>query len=177
MLKDYFIFSVKSLRKRKLRSWLTMLGIVIGITAVVSLIGMVQGLKAAISSQFGDLGTDKLAIQASSGFGPPGTAVVKPLTKDNLEKIKKVDGVKLAAGRLIRSSKLENDDHVQVGFSASMPDGDARRLIEDAQNLEAEKGRLLRDGDSKKIVIGNNLGQKDIGLGKQIIVGSKALIE
>ncbi len=177
MLKDYFIFSIKSLRNRKLRSWLTMIGIIIGITAVVSLIGMGQGLKAAISSQFGNLGTDKLAIQASSGFGPPGTAVVKPLTKDNLEKIKKVNGVKIAAGRLIRSSKLENDNHLQVGFSASMPDGDARRLIEDAQNLEAEKGRLLRDGDSKKIMIGNNLGQKDIGLGKQIIVGSKVLID
>src|SRR3989344_2950552 len=177
MIKDYFIFSIKNLRNRKLRSWLTMIGIIIGITAVVSLIGMGQGLKSAISLQFGDLGTDKLAVQASSGFGPPGTGVVKPLTKDNLEKIKKVNGVKIAAGRLIRSGKLEHDNHVGSGFAASMPDGEARRLIEDAQNLEADAGRLLKDSDSKKVVLGNNLGQENAGFGKKLVVGSKVLIQ
>ena len=80
MIKDYLIFSVKHIRTRKLRSWLTMIGIIIGITAVVSLIGIGQGLKVAISSQFGDIGTDKLAVMASGGMGPPGTGVVTPLT-------------------------------------------------------------------------------------------------
>src|SRR3989344_2268250 len=177
MIKDYFVFSVKNLRNRKLRSWLTMIGIIIGITAVVSLIGMGQGLKTAISLQFGDLGTDKLAVQASGGFGPPGTAVVKPLTKDNLEKVKKVSGVKIAAGRLIRPGKLEHDDNAGFGYAASMPDRDARRLIQEAQNLEAESGRLLKDGDKGKVMLGSNLGQEDAGLGKQIVVGSKIIIE
>ena len=177
MLKDYFIFSINNLRHRKLRSWLTMIGIIIGITAVVSLIGLGQGLKAAISSQFGDLGTDKLTVQASSGFGPPGTDVVKPLTKDNLKKIEKVNGVKVAAGRLIRGGKLEYNDHVGFGMAATMGQGDARKLIESAMNLEAEKGRLLRDGDSKKVMLGNNFGQEDTEFGKQIVVGSKVLIQ
>jgi len=39
MIKDYLIFSFNSLKSRKLRSWLTVLGILIGITAVVALIG------------------------------------------------------------------------------------------------------------------------------------------
>jgi putative ABC transport system permease protein len=177
MLKDYFIFSIKNLRGRKLRSWLTMIGIIIGITAVVSLISIGEGLKVAISSQFGDIGTDKLAIMASGGLGPPGTGVVTPLTKDNLKKIEQVNGVKITAGRLIRSSKLEYNDHVKFGMAASMADGDARKLIESALNLEAEKGRLLRDGENKKTVLGNNLGQKNAGFGKQILVDSKVLIE
>ena len=177
MIKDYFIFSIKNLRNRRLRSWLTMLGIVIGITAVVSLIGMGQGLKMAILSQFGSLGTDKLTVQASGGMGPPGTAVVKPLTKDNLDKIGKVNGVNLAAGRLIRSGKLEHDGKAAFGYAASMADGEARKLMESSMNLKAESGRLLKDGDTKKVMLGSNLGKENAGLGKQIVVGSKVLVQ
>ncbi len=45
MIKDFFFISFKSLSRRKLRSWLTMIGIFIGIAAVVSLIGLGQGLR------------------------------------------------------------------------------------------------------------------------------------
>ncbi len=177
MLKEYFIFSVENLRNRKLRSWLTMIGIVIGITAVVSLIGIGQGLKVAISSQFGDIGTDKLAVMASGGMGPPGTGVVTPLTKDNVKKIEQVNGVKNAVGRLTRNGKLVYNDHAAFGMVASMAEGDDRKLIEEALNLEAGKGRLLRDGDIKKTVLGSNLGEENAGFGKQIVVDSKVLIQ
>ncbi len=177
MIKDYFVFSIRNLRNRGLRSWLTMIGIIIGIAAVVSLIGIGQGLKVAISSQFGDIGTDKLAVMASGGMGPPGTGVVTPLTKDNVDKIEQVNGVKNAVGRLTRSGKLEYNDNVAFGMAASMAEGEDRKLIEEALNLEAGEGRLLRDGDSKKTVLGSNLGEENAGFGKQIVVGSKVFIQ
>jgi len=177
MLKDYSRFAINGIKNRKLRSWLTMIGIIIGITAVVSLIGIGQGLKVAISSQFGDIGTDKLTVMASGGMGPPGTGVVTPLTKDNAKKIEQVNGVKTAIGRLTRSIKLEYNDHISFGMAASMAEGDGRKLIESAMNLEAEKGRLLRDGDTKKTVLGNNFGEKDSQFEKQISVGSNVLIQ
>jgi putative ABC transport system permease protein len=177
MLKDFFIYSVKNLRKRKLRSWLTMIGIIIGITSVVSLISIGQGLEVAISSQFGSMGTDKLTVMASGGMGPPGTGVVKPLTKDNLKKIEQVSGVDIAVGRLIRSGKLVYNHNAQFGYAASMAEGDGRKVVEEAMDLKAEKGRLLRDGDSKKTVIGFNLGKDDKLFGKQIIVGSTVQIQ
>ena len=152
-----------------------MLGIIIGITAVVSLIGMGEGLKAAITSQFGMLGTDKLTVTATGGFGPPGTAVVKPLTRNNVKKINKINGVEEVAGRLIRAGKLEFNDVVSFGYAASMPDGDMRKMVEEALNLKASNGRLLRDGDTKKIVIGSKLGKDELN-GKKITVGSKILI-
>ncbi len=177
MLKDYFVFSISNLRHRKLRSWLTMIGIIIGITAVVSLISIGEGLKVAISSQFGSIGTDKLTILASGGFGPPGTGVVTPLTKDNLKKIEQVRGVKIAVGRLAESIKMEYNDHVKFGMATNMVEGERRKLIVSVLNLEAGKGRLLRDGDSKKTILGNNLGEADAGFEKQIVLGSKMLIE
>ena len=177
MLKDYSRFAINGIKNRKLRSWLTMIGIIIGITAVVSLIGIGQGLKVAISSQFGDIGTDKLTVMASGGMGPPGTGVVTPLTKDNVKKIGQVNGVKVAVGRLARSIKIEYNDNVKFSMTASMAEGDGRKLIESAMNLEAEKGRLLEDGDRKKTVLGNNLGDENAGFGKQITSGSNVLIQ
>jgi ABC-type antimicrobial peptide transport system permease subunit len=52
MLSEYFFLAFKNLKKRGIRSWLTMLGIFIGIAAVVSLISLGQGLETAITGQF-----------------------------------------------------------------------------------------------------------------------------
>ena len=66
-----------------------MIGIFIGIAAVVSLIGLGEGLRNAITGQFGFLGTDVLSIQASglAIAGPPGTGTANPLSDDLAEKI------------------------------------------------------------------------------------------
>src|SRR3989338_3975583 len=101
MLKDHLSFALGNLRNRRLRSWLTMIGIFIGIAAVVSLIGLGEGLRSAINSQFGFLGTDILSVTASGGFGPPGTGVVNPLSEKELNKIKDIAGIEATAGRII----------------------------------------------------------------------------
>jgi len=81
MIKDYMYLSYDSLIHRGLRSWLTIIGIFIGITAVVSLISLGEGLRLTISSQFNFLSTDILTVQASGlNYGPPGrTSVLLPL--------------------------------------------------------------------------------------------------
>ena len=73
MIKDFFVLSLNNLKRRRLRSWLTMIGIFIGIAAVVALISLGQGLQNYIGEEFEKLGADKIIIQ-SKGFGPPGTA-------------------------------------------------------------------------------------------------------
>ena len=176
MFLDYLRLALRNLARRRLRSWLTMIGIIIGITAVVSLVGLGEGLRVAIASQFGDLGTDKLTIQASSGFGPPGTAAVKPLTKSNLERIDRVNGVQVTAGRIIEAGRLRFNDEVQFGYAVSMPDGDSRKLVEDAMGFEAESGRLLEDGDSGDILIGGGVAEIDFD-GENIRVGSRVLVQ
>src|SRR5512137_2815827 len=94
MLKDYVRFSFNSLKHRKLRSWLTMIGIFIGIAAVVSLIGLGEGLRIAITSQFGFMGTDVISIHASGlSMGPPGAGAVDPLEDTLKAKIENINGV------------------------------------------------------------------------------------
>lgn len=178
MLKDYFIYSVRNLRHRGLRSWLTMIGIFIGIAAVVSLIGLGEGLRVAIGSQFGFLGPDILSVQASglAFAGPPGTAVVEPLNDKLADKISKINGVEAAFNRYIESVAMEFNDRQEIRFAASVPEGESRKIFETMVNLKAEKGRLLKEGDSKKAVLGNNF-KEDSAFGKGVKVGDKILIK
>lgn len=176
MLYDYARLAVSSLIKRKLRSWLTMIGIFIGIAAVVSLIGLGEGLRNAITSQFGNLGADIISVQASgTQFGPPGSGAVTPLRVGLEEKIANIDGVDFAIPRLITSGRMEFNDRYAIGYAASMPDDPYRKEIESQVGLKIESGRLLKDGDNNKVVLGNNFKKDDI-FGKPIAVGDKVII-
>lgn len=161
MLQDYFRLAYRSAKKRKLRSWLTMLGIFIGIAAVVALVSLSQGLKAAITEQFISLGSDKIIVQGiSSGFGPPGTGVEVPLTIDDEEIVEKVKGVEIAVGRLVRSVRAEFKEEVGYSYAISLPeDNEEIQLAIEANNYKIEQGRLLEKGDRNKAMIGNDLAK------------------
>ncbi|MBW2988684.1 ABC transporter permease [Candidatus Woesearchaeota archaeon] len=177
MLKDYFLFSFNNLKSRKLRSWLTMLGIFIGIAAVVALIGLGEGLRVAINSQFGFLGADLMMITTGGAHGPPGTTIVEvPFTKSNVGQIESVGGVRMAAGRIANQIKMGYNDKTSFSIATSMPDGEDRRDIEEAINYEAAKGRLLDDGDKYAAVIGSSLADEKT-FGKEIMPGSKIELE
>ncbi|MBW2981477.1 ABC transporter permease [Candidatus Woesearchaeota archaeon] len=174
---EYFKFAVDNLKHRKVRSWLTMLGIFIGIASVVSLIGLGEGLRAAINSQFGFLGADIISVTATGGFGPPGAGVIDPLTDKELTAIERVQGVEGAAGRIIETGKLVYNKKVGFGYAASVPDGEDREIVEHIQNMEAQKGRLLKDGDKGVVVLGSNFLENEEMFGKIIDVGSKVQIQ
>jgi putative ABC transport system permease protein len=55
---DMVRFSIGNLSQRGLRSWLTILGIVIGVAAVVSILSIGAGMQQTISAQLGGLGSD-----------------------------------------------------------------------------------------------------------------------
>ena len=177
MIRDYAAFSFKSLKSRRLRSWLTMIGIFIGIAAVISLIGLGEGLRIAITSQFGFLGPDVLSVQASgiAFAGPPGTAVATPLSDDLPDKIEKINGVESSFPRYLETITFEFNDVQDITIAASVPDGEDRKTLEKMVNLKADEGRLLKDGDNKKIVVGSNFKEED-KFGKGIRTGDKVLI-
>ena len=177
MLKDYLRLAIMSLTNRKMRTYLTMIGIFIGIAAVVSLIGLGQGLRVAITSQFGFLGTDVLSVQASglTMAGPPGSAVTEPLTKDLIDKVRKVQGVEAAFPRYIQTGTLEFNDIQGIGFAMSVPDGEDRKTIEKMLNLKTSQGRLLKDGDGRKVLLGSSYAEND-DFGKPINAGDRILL-
>lgn len=156
-----------------------MLGIFIGIAAVVALISLSQGLKAAVNQQFINLGTDKLVIQAASaGFGPPGTAVADPLTKKDKNVIDKVKGVDIAVGRLIRIVQLEFKDEQRYTYAVTMPeDQRARNLVMEANNYKISQGSLFSKNDKSQILIGastaENLFDQELALRDKLTIQGK----
>lgn len=159
-MKDYFLLAIRNLKRRGLRSWLTLLGIVIGITTVVSLITLGSGLQAAVNSQFGVSSTQVITVQAGgiTGYGPPGTGVSNPLERDDADAIEKISGVEAAIPRNIEPlSKISYRGIDAPGFSMSLPDKQQELdLGYELLDLKAEKGRLMRETDNKKILLGYN---------------------
>ena len=170
---DYVKLGIKNLQKRQLRSWLTMIGIFIGIATVVSLIALGQGLKDAVSAQFSTLGTDRLIIQAKGGggFGPPGQGAPTPLTEKDLRIVARSQYVSVAAGRLIKGVAVQYNDKQSVQFIVSLPDDQAQRdLVLSLQNVRVDQGRLPRREDGNRVAIGADYLKPDL-FGRPIIVG------
>jgi len=171
------MLAVANLFHRKLRSWLTMIGIFIGIAAVVSLISLGQGMKDAIFSQFSALGSDNIIIQAKQAtFGPPGSSAANPLTKDDRNIIKKSRGVELVATRLIKAVQLDFDKKTFFRYAATFPDdSDGRNFLIERFKFKIEKGRFIEIGEKNKIIVGQNYAAEPV-LDRELRVGDKLSI-
>jgi len=178
MIKDYFSLALKNLRKRGIRSWLTLLGIFIGIVAIVSLITLGNGLKSAVNSQFEVSSTQIITVQAGGlAYGTPGSTVVTSLTKQDVEAIERLSTIEFAIPRNIEFIKQEYNDRVEFGYVASIIDGRENDMYE-AMDFKSEKGRLLKTGDLGKIVIGFNIESEDKnGFDKNLKIGKSISIE
>jgi len=164
MIKDYLKFALKSIFTRKLRSWLTIIGIFIGIATVVALIAVGQGMKAAVTEQFEELGTNKIIVTggggaAASTFGA-GLAS-NPITEDDLEVVRDTRGVDVAAGMITRIAGVEFGDETKNSWVSGMPTDESSEVIEDIQSFKVIEGRELEDGDGYVALVGYNLLYED----------------
>jgi len=181
MIKDYVSMSARNVRKRGIRSWLTMIGIFIGIAAVVSLISLGDGLQNAITGQFDTLDPNKLTVtNVETGFGPPGSTAVQKLTKHDLELIEDIGGVRLAVARLIRVVEVEYNDVSRFRYVTNIPEEQEDiDLVYDSLNVKPAQGSLLDRRDKGQIVLGNSFIEEDsfgreIRVGKRINVGGES---
>ena len=178
MIQDLFSISFNSMKKRKLRSWLTLLGIFIGIAAVVSLISLGDGLRTAITGQFGSLSIDTLTIQnAETGFGPPGSTAITKLNSHDLKLIESVNGVKIVIPRLIRVVKIEYNQKIGFNYLGNLPEEKEKLdFIYKNLNTKTQEGRLLNLNDKGKVVLGSAVVPED-RFDKKIQIGSKITIQ
>lgn len=167
--------AVRNIGKRKKRTALTMLGIFIGIAAVVALISLGQGLQQSINEQFEKVGADKIQIQAKEvGFG--GQFAPGQLKKHDLELISKTHGVSQTAGIIFRASQVEYNNLQRTATLLSMPTKEQEvKLAIAFTTLESAQGRLLTSKDKNKAAIGNNLATKKVFL-RNVQLGDKLTI-
>jgi len=93
-IKEYIRIAIRNLRTRRLRSWLTMIGIVIGVFLVMSLLSLSEGIKTAVMQQLKMMGKDLIIIIPGELTNLATTmAGGLELTDDDIKAIKKAEGV------------------------------------------------------------------------------------
>jgi putative ABC transport system permease protein len=155
-----------------------MLGIFIGIAAVVSLITLGSGLQTAITGQFATLSVDTLTISnTGTGFGPPGSTAVEKLNENDMELVERVSGVEIVVPRLIRVVSVEFNGGRDFRYIGSVSqDKEKMDFIYTSLGIKTQKGRMLDVSDVGKIVVGSDFLDEN-AFGKSARVGSKLKIE
>lgn len=141
MIEEFFRISFKNIRNKGLRSWLTVLGIVIGIAAIVSLISLGQGLKDAIDAQFSILGSNLVYVQAGGSMMSAFSGGTSKLTDHDIKLIKGVAGVDLAAGMIAKNAKIKFRDEVIYATVVGIDSGDAQDILLDGTGIKIEAGQ------------------------------------
>jgi len=173
---DLFRLAVRSIGKRKKRAALTMLGIFIGIAAVVALVSLGQGLQDTINAQFEKAGADKIMIQAKDPAGV-GEKAPGAMTSHERDLIGRVNGVAQTAGMVFRAGKITFNNIQRVQFLIGVPTDKAELdLAYNFTTLEVEQGRKVTHKDKNKAAVGYKLANNNV-FGKNLAVGDKIDLE
>ena len=174
MLYDLIFLALKNLQRRKLRAWLTTLGVVIGIASVVSLITIGTGMEKAVAESFAKMGKDKLMIFPGKLAGSvPGTLFMgKPFTLEDANRIEKLPDVKVAVPIMFTLSTAVYHGEKYPVVVYGLPPEKMSKMGGMGYSLYA--GRLLRKRDEHACIIGYKLA-KDV-FSDEIKVGSKLKI-
>jgi putative ABC transport system permease protein len=175
MLKDFFNLAIENITHRKVRSWLTILGIVVGIAAVVALVALGQGLQYTVDQQFIKIGSDKITINSKGSTGFGGSGSNNMLVEKDLETVRRTSGVFMAAERLVKTGKVQFNDKTKYLSIQGIPLDETRLIMDETQQYDPEIGRTLRQGDKNKILIGPELA-KETTFGRAININDKLTI-
>ena len=142
---ESFTIAIRSLAANKLRSSLTMLGIIIGVGAVIAIMAGGRGMENYVTSTLEDLGTDVLYVTPVNPDAPGAAAMapgyaISTLTLDDAEAIARIPSVLGVAPT--------NENFVELTFGdesiASVIEGTTPEFIE-AMGYEMASGQFLSE--------------------------------
>lgn len=176
---EYIRLALRALRTNKIRSILTMLGIIIGVASVILLVSIGTGIEAYVANQFTSLGSNKIFVLPGKvdlrrlGGGP-----VVPVSKFELEDIERLQRESDAIVAITPTAVKNGTIAYQGNFVATEIVGVWANYFQIA-NFTVEKGSLLAQSDvertRKVIVLGSQpahdlFGDTD-GVGRWVTIG------
>jgi putative ABC transport system permease protein len=156
--------ALSAIRSHRLRSFLTMLGIIIGVASVICVIAMVQGLTKSITDQFAGLGTSTLTLEAYTPIEDMLRGKQNRLRVEDLHELQaRVDGISHITPIVpVPSSSVSYGSQTATGQFLGTTQG-----LMDVQQLFPQSGRFLTrsDDDSRRrvVVLGDKM-RKDLEL-------------
>lgn len=151
--------ALKSIKGNKVRAFLTMLGIIIGVSSVIVMVAIGQGSTKEVQDQIGSLGTNVLTVSVT------GSDVT--FKEEDANQIQDVNGVEAIAptisGRVTVKNGQTNAQVSMIGTTSSYLD---------VRDLQLQSGRFIADLDnenhSKIAVLGSDTAQTLFGLGDPV---------
>lgn len=144
-------YSLRNLKHRKGRSFLTVFSILIGIATIFIFISFGYGLYNYVDEMSSSSSADKLLIAAKGGTMGLGSNI--ELTEDDLDEVLKSSGVTDAVGMYVKTSLIKKKNEQIYSFLIAY-DSD-KDFVMEMFNVGIEKGRIIQSGD-KGIVAGYN---------------------
>lgn len=159
--------ATSSLWANKVRAFLTMLGIIIGISSVIILVGIGQGTKQQVASQIESLGTNLITVNITGNRN-------KAISEQEIDELKKKDGIKDIAPVLSENNvdvKAENNS-TATNIQSTTPS------YSNTKKVGVQMGRFINEIDLenrfKVAVVGVEVAQELFGstnvLGKDISI-------
>ena len=170
--KESVRMALQSIRERKLRSVLTVTGIVIGIAAIVSMVSIGDGTNKYIQEQFEQLGANNIIISSISFQAAPLGG--ESLTESDLGLVKSVRGVEKAIPMLYTTTPVTYKDVTLTTMIIALNSDEAMDLFEGSQ-FDIESGRWIRSGDKYVVTLGKLAAEENFG--REINVRDKVMIK
>ncbi len=173
--------AIASIRAHALRSFLTMLGIIIGVASVICVIALVQGLSQSISQQFQDLGSNTLTLRADKPFEDALRGKRNRLRVSDLEQLKfRVEGIKNVTPVVFAGGRGGADVRNGANIAQGQMFG-TTASYQEVQQTFPKHGRFLTESDDttrRRVVVLGEQMRRDLKLpenpvGKFIQIGSE----
>ncbi len=161
IFKQSFKMSIQNIKGNKMRSFLTMLGIVIGVAAVIGLITLVQGVSDQILSEFSGLGAGTISVNAI------GTAMKSGLTNNDIETLKQIDGVSGISPTVSLTSTAVMNNEVYDKVTV-----EGKAVVYFLENDAIDSGRAFSEADmdgNSRVCIVDETFIKKVLQGQQVI--------
>ncbi|MBK6431776.1 MAG: ABC transporter permease [Anaerolineae bacterium] len=150
--------AVTALTVHKMRSILTMLGVVIGVAAVIALVAVGQGAQAQIINQFQALGSNLLTVSAGTNFGFSRSGLqqnTRPLTDKDVEAIRAL----ATAVKLVAPDYSANATVVYQGKTTNTSISGVTADYATVRNWSVDRGRFVSAQDTSNLALVVVLGQ------------------
>lgn len=164
MLRDLTLLALRNLTAHKARSALTLIGIAIGMTAVVALVSLSLGAQRAIERQFAKLGADVIFVVPAGGLGEP-----RPAQLD-LSLLKNIAGVRSVGA--VRREILSVKSTATLGFLTVV----GVRPFDDTKlfgALELAEGRLFGWGQDEVVLGAGAARELKVALGESVAIQNR----
>ena len=138
MLKECVVMSLSNIRGNRMRSFLTVLGIMIGVTAVIALITTVSGVSDSLSSSFSSMGAGTLTVSVT------GSDLKSGMTDTDLDELAGLDIVDGITPTVSLSARVSRGGSYETGISVS---GNSAYYFQTNEGV-VERGRAINVVDT-----------------------------